>query len=75
MQIDLLVSEDKRSYFINCDSNGDYLTVGAVYVAPSSSSPMTLITEEGVKLTVTLPPNATNQPTEMVATGTSFFID
>ena len=72
---ELLISEDKRSYFINCSQRNDLLTVGAVYIAPLSSTPMTLVSEEGVKLTVTLPPNVTNQPTEMVATGTSFFID
>lgn len=72
---ELLISEDKRSYFINCSQLNDLLTVGAVYIAPFSSTPMTLVSEEGVKLTVTLPPNVTNQATEMVAIGTSFFID
>ena len=72
---ELLVSEDKRSYFISCYEKHDLLEVGAVYIAPSSSSPMTLVTEEGGKLTVTLPPNVENQLTEMVAVDTSFFID
>jgi hypothetical protein len=72
---ELLVSEDKRSYFISCQLRQDLLEVGAVYIAPSSSSPMTLESEEGGKLTVTLPPNVVGQPTEMVAVDTSFFID
>lgn len=72
---DLLVSEDKRSYFINCRRSDDLLEVGAVYIAPSSSSPMKLEAEDGGKLIVTLPPNVVEQPTEMVAVDTSFFID
>lgn len=75
MTYDLLVSEDKRSYFINCEVQGELLSVGAVYIAPSSYSPMTLVPEEGGKLTVTIPPEAVNQPSEMVAVDTSFFID
>jgi hypothetical protein len=75
MTFDLLTSEDKRSYFVNCVSNGDSFKVGAVYIAPSSCSPMTLVSDEGAKFTVTLPPNVTNQPVEMVALGTTFFID
>ena len=72
---ELLVSEDQRSYFISCSEKHDLLEVGAAFIAPSSSSPMTLVSEEGGKLTVTLPPNVENQPTEMVAVDTSFFID
>tara|TARA_B100000085_G_C18344719_1_gene431827 strand:- start:233 stop:460 length:228 start_codon:yes stop_codon:yes gene_type:complete len=75
MNADLLTSEDKRSYFINCRMKGEILEVGAVYIAPSSSSPMKLESEDGGKLIVTLPPNVVEQPTEMVAVDTSFFID
>lgn len=75
MNHELLVSEDKRSYFINCRQDNDYLEVGAVYIAPSSSSPMTLVTEEGGKLSLTLPIDAVNQPTEMVAVEMSFLVD
>lgn len=75
MNHELLVSEDKRSYFINCRQDYDYLEVGAVYIAPSSSSPMTLVTEEGGKLSLTLPIDAVNQPTEMVAVEMSFLVD
>lgn len=75
MTHELLVSEDKRSYFINCISTNGILEVGAVYIAPSSSSPMTLTAENGAKLTLTLPPEVVEQPTEMVAVETSFFID
>ena len=75
MNYELLVSEDKRSYFINCRSDNDYLEVGAVYIAPLSSSPMTLVAENDAKLTLTLPPEVVGQPTEMVAVDTSFFID
>ena len=75
MTHELLVSEDKRSYFINCKSKNGILEVGAVYIAPSSSSPMKLVAENGAKLTLTLPPEAANQTTEMVATGITFFID
>tara|TARA_B100001758_G_C18119426_1_gene457913 strand:- start:262 stop:489 length:228 start_codon:yes stop_codon:yes gene_type:complete len=75
MTHELLVSEDKRSYFINCKSKNGILEVGAVYIAPSSSSPMKLVAENGAKLTLTLPPEVVEQPTEMVAVETSFFID
>ena len=75
MQADLLTSEDKQSYFINCKVKGEILEVGAVYIAPSSSSPMKLFTEDGVSLTVEIPENAVNQSFEMVAADTSFFID
>jgi len=75
MNYELLVSEDKRSYFINCRYDNDYLEVGAVYIAPLSSSPMTLLTEEGGKLSLTLPPDVIDQPSEMVAVDTSFLID
>lgn len=75
MVFDLLVSEDKRSYMINCKQSGEILEVGAVYIAPSSSSPMTLVAEDGAKLTVTIPPEATHTASEMVAVDTSFFIE
>ena len=52
MQADLLTSEDKQSYFINCRVKGELLEVGAVFIAPSSCSPMKLISEDGVSLTV-----------------------
>jgi hypothetical protein len=74
MQADLLTSEDKQSYFINCRAKGELLEVGAVYIAPSSSSPMKLISEEGVSLTVEIPKNASDQLLEMVAADTSFYI-
>jgi len=74
MQADLLISQDKQSYFINCRSKGELLEVGAVYIAPSSSSPMELISEEGVSLTVEIPENAADQLDEMVAADTSFYI-
>ena len=74
MQADLLTSEDKQSYFINCRAKGELLEVGAVYIAPSSSSPMKLISEEGVSLTVEIPENAADQLNEMVAADTSFYI-
>ena len=74
MQADLLTSEDKQSYFINCRAKGELLEVGAVYIAPSSSSPMKLISEEGVSLTVEIPENASDQLLEMVAADTSFYI-
>ena len=74
-EYDLLVSEDKRSYFINCTDQNGILEVGAVYIAPSSSTPLKLTAENDAKLIVTLPPEATNQVTEMVASGISFFID
>jgi len=75
MQIDLLTSEDKQSYFINCKIKGEILEVGAVYIAPSSCTPMKLIAEDGASLTVEIPENAVNQSIEMVAADTSFFID
>ena len=74
MQADLLTSVDKQSYFINCRSKGELLEVGAVYLAPSSCSPMELISEEGVSLTVEIPENAADQLDEMVAADTSFYI-
>ena len=74
MQADLLISQDKQSYFINCRAKGELLEVGAVYIAPSSSSPMKLISEEGVSLTVEIPKNASDQLLEMVAADTSFYI-
>jgi hypothetical protein len=74
MQADLLTSEDKQSYFINCRAKGELLEVGAVFIAPSSSSPMKLISEEGVSLTVEIPENASDQLLEMVAADTSFYI-
>lgn len=74
MQADLLTSVDKQSYFINCRSRGELLEVGAVYIAPSSCSPMKLISEEGVSLTVEIPENAADQLNEMVAADTSFYI-
>lgn len=75
MLYELLISEDKRSYFINCTLDGDFLEVGAVYIAPSSSSPIELCHENGAKLSVILPPEASNQNTEMVAKEVSFFLD
>ena len=48
MQADLLTSKDGRSYFINCRSNKELLEVGAVYIAPSTSSPLELVGEGGV---------------------------
>ena len=75
MHYELLVSEDKHSYFINCKSQNGILEVGAVYIAPTSSVLMKLVDENGAKLTVTLPPEVVGQPTEMVAVDTSFFID
>ena len=74
MQADLLTSQDKQSYFINCRAKGELLEVGAAYIAPSSSSPMKLISEEGVSLTVEIPKNASDQLLEMVAADTSFYI-
>ena len=74
MQVDLLTSEDKQSYFINCKVKGETLEVGAVYIAPSTLSPIKLFTEEGVSLTIEIPTDAANQSTEMVATDTLFFI-
>jgi len=75
MKVDLLVSEDKRSYFINCVQNGELLEVGAVYIAPSSCSPMNLLSEDGAKLTVAIPPEALDPHSERVAVDTSFFIE
>ena len=74
MQSDLLISKDKRSYFINCRTKGELLEVGAVYIAPSSCSPLELLTEEGASLTVEIPENAVGQDTEMIAADTSFYI-
>tara|TARA_A200000113_G_scaffold207058_1_gene204407 strand:+ start:399 stop:626 length:228 start_codon:yes stop_codon:yes gene_type:complete len=75
MNHELLVSEDKRSYFINNKRHNGILEVGAVYIAPFSSSPMTIVDENGAKFTLTLPSDVTDQNIEMVAIGTSFFID
>jgi len=72
---DLLVSEDGRSYFINCELKRDLLVVGAVYIAPDTESPLKLNLPEGGNLTLVLPPSAANQSQEMVATRTSFLID
>ena len=74
MQADLLTSMDKQSFFINCRLKGELLEVGAVYIAPSSCSPMKLISEDGASLTVEIPENAVNQDVELVAADTSFFI-
>ena len=74
MQADLLTSEDKQSFFINCRVKGELLEVGAVYIAPSSCSTMKLISEDGVSLTVEIPENVRGQHHEMVAADTSFFI-
>ena len=74
MQADLLTSVDKQSFFINCRLKGELLEVGAVYIAPSSCSPMKLISEDGASLTVEIPKNAVNQDVELVAADTSFFI-
>jgi len=75
MKFDLLVSEDKRSYFINCTVTGEILEVGAVFIAPLSRSPSVLIAENDVKLTVVIPPEAVDSQTELVASDTSFYID
>lgn len=72
---ELLVSEDKRSYFINCKRNGDLLEVGAVYIAPNSEALMNLVTDGGVTFTVVLPPEASNNSEELVKADTSFFIN
>ena len=74
MQADLLTSVDKQSFFINCRLKGELLEVGAVYIAPSSCSPMKLISEDGASLTVEIPENAVNQDVELVAADTSFYI-
>jgi len=71
---DLLVSEDGRSYFINCEQKGDLLIVGAVYIAPDTASPLSLFDEEGANLVVALPPKATNQSLESIASNASFLI-
>lgn len=75
MKYDLLVSTDKRSYFLNCQVSGELLEVGAVYIAPLSSGHLQLESEEGVKLTVVVPLNAVNSHEELVAADTSFFIE
>lgn len=75
MHYELLISEDKRSYFINCTLDGDFLEVGAVYIAPSSSSPLKLYDENGATLSLTLPIDVINQPTEMVAVDMAFTVD
>jgi len=72
--LDLLTSEDGKSYFINCKIKGELLETGAVVIAPFSSSPMKLNSTEGVTLTIEIPTNAANQSIEMVAADTSFFI-
>ena len=74
MKAELLTSVDKQSFFINCRLKGEVLEVGAVYIAPSSCSPMKLISEDGVSLTVEIPENAANQDNELVVADTSFFI-
>lgn len=74
MKFDLLVSEDKRSYFINCQKEGMVLEVGATYVAPRTSSPLTLV-GEGVKLSVVLPLECVDSSEELVASQTSYFIN
>tara|TARA_Y100000287_G_C14140457_1_gene314438 strand:- start:594 stop:824 length:231 start_codon:yes stop_codon:yes gene_type:complete len=74
MQIDLLTSEDKQSYFINCKVKGDLLAVGAVFIAASTSSPLQLVSSEGANLVVEIPTDAINQPKGVVAADTSFFI-
>ena len=74
MQADLLTSVDKRSYFINCRSKGELLEAGAVFIAPFSSSPMNLISAEGVSLTVEIPENSADKSLEMIAADTSFYI-
>ena len=73
--IELLISEDKQSYFINCARTGEFLTVGACYIAPNSSASMVLLDEEGAKFSVNLPLDTCNQPVEMVATRTTFLLD
>tara|TARA_B100001778_G_scaffold11575_1_gene9104 strand:+ start:3189 stop:3419 length:231 start_codon:yes stop_codon:yes gene_type:complete len=74
MKAELLTSVDKQSFFIHCRLKGELLEVGAVYIAPSSCSPMKLISEDGASLTVEIPENAVNQDSELVAADTSFFI-
>ena len=72
---ELLVSEDKRSYFINCKRDGDLLEVGAVYLAPNSGSFMKLVSDDGVTFTVVLPLEAQSNSSELVKADTSFFIN
>jgi hypothetical protein len=72
--VDLLRSEDEQSYFICCKIRGEILEVGAVYIAPLSSSEMKLTSAEGVTLTVEIPEKVADQDFEMVAANTSFFI-
>jgi len=72
---ELLVSEDKRSYFINCKRDGDLLEVGAVYLAPGSEPLMNLVSDDGVTLTVVLPLEAQSNSDELVKADTSFFIN
>jgi hypothetical protein len=74
MQTDLLISEDSRSYFINCRTKGELLEVGAVYIAPSCCPLLKLSSAEGASLTVEIPKNAVNQSHELVAADTSFYI-
>lgn len=74
MKFDLLVSEDKRSYFINCLKEGMVLEAGATYLAPHTSSPLTL-EGEGVKLSVILPLECVDSSEELVASQTSYFIN
>jgi hypothetical protein len=75
MKFDLLVSEDKRSYFINCRKEGMVLEAGATYLAPNTSSPLTLVGEEGVKFIVILPLECVDSSEELVASQTSYFIN
>ena len=72
--LDLFQSKDGESYFINCKIRGELLEVGAVYIAPFSSSPMELKSSEGVSFSVEIPKNAADQEFELVAADTSFFI-
>ena len=72
--LDLLTSDDEKSYFINCKIKGELLEAGAVYIAPFSVSPLKLMSSEGVSLIIEIPNNAANQSIEMVAADTSFFI-
>lgn len=74
MQTDLLVSEDKRSYFLNCRKKGELLEVGAVYIAPFACSPMKLSNGKGVNFTVEISEKQVKQPIEVVAADTSFYI-
>lgn len=74
MKFDLLLSKDGRSYFVNCRSNKELLEVGAVYIAPSTSSPLELVTEDGASLLVEISEKGANQPFEVVAADTSFYI-